>query len=163
MNETTAEVTVLGLCDAEKGTAGMAAQYGEILAGGRAVLQGCARCGAAAFPPRLRCRSCSSDDLQWWDAGDTAKVTSWARVALNGPTETASVPRRVGKDGPYTTVVVQPESFADVRLLCLLVTADGGIEHDAVPTSNDRVTVRTASLGGSMVPVCSLGPNEDPR
>lgn len=74
--------------------------YWDGLAAGRLLLQRCAECGRARFPPLPTCPYCGSRDAAVVEATGTGRVYSWVTVRV-GMT-TASV-----GDVPYAVAVVQ--------------------------------------------------------
>lgn len=75
----------------------------------RLMVQACADCGTAQWPPEEICSACHSFERQWLEASGAGKVFSWTRVwhpvhpALQG-------------HGPYIVVVVELDDFA-VRIV----------------------------------------------
>jgi uncharacterized OB-fold protein len=74
--------------------------YRDGLAAGRVLLQRCAECGRARFPPLPTCPYCGSRDAAVVEAAGTGRIYSWitVRVALTDPP---------ARDIPYAVAVVE--------------------------------------------------------
>ena len=83
------------------------------------IVQGCSACGAASWPPRLRC-PCGSSDLRWFPAGRTGRLVSTVGVKLTvDEAPDHWVPRRLIPRLPYTTVIVELDAWPSVRMAVL--------------------------------------------
>ncbi len=114
-------------CDLDAGSQCLADQYRALLREHRLPLvQRCAECGAAHFPPLLRCRSCHSARLDWVDAGPWATVGTFVTVHTREQTPSMSIPKRLLDEVPYTSVYVEPQDVPGVRLPALMVGQQQG-------------------------------------
>ena len=78
---------------------------------GRLRTTACRQCGRLSFPPRLVCRSCWSEDMDWRDLQPHGVLYSFTRVHV--------VPRAFLADALYDIGIVD---LADgVRLMCRLI------------------------------------------
>lgn len=78
---------------------------------GRLKATACGECGRLSFPPRVVCRSCWSQDMQWRELRPNGVLYSFTRVHV--------VPRAFVDDALYDIGIVD---LADgVRLMCRLV------------------------------------------
>ena len=111
-------------CDVEAGAQGLADQYRALLREHRVPLvQRCADCGTACFPPLLSCRKCHSDRLGWVPAGTRGAVGTFVTVHTRESTPSMSIPKRLLDEVPYTSVYVEPLHVPDVRIPALMVGA----------------------------------------
>lgn len=79
---------------------GLNAQFYERAASGTLHLQQCAECGRRQHPPRLRCRSCLSERLEWVPVDGVGTLYSW--TVTHFPFD-----RGWGPALPYRTGVVE--------------------------------------------------------
>jgi uncharacterized OB-fold protein len=118
----TGDAAGLAGCDVAAGAQGLADQYHALLREHRVPLvQRCAACDSAYFPPLLSCRSCHADDLSWVPAGTRGRVGTFVTVHTREQTPSMSIPRRLLDDVPYTSVYVEPDDFPGLRLPALMV------------------------------------------
>lgn len=140
-----------GRCPVELGTAALAAScWREIAATGELQVQGCADCGSAQFPPRLRCGTCGSASLEWWGAGPSGELTSIVVVAGMEPRHR---PARTFRElDTYGTGIVAPDDRPDVRIAAVLL-ADDVTGPDAHALG--RVALSVQTWGGAPTPVAT--------
>lgn len=138
---------ILAVCDVQRGTVGLAQQYHELLAQGKVAVQGCRSCDHMTFPPLLLCPRCGEGPLQWWSAGPTACAISWVTVHVSDSTDTISLPRRLRRLVPYTTVVVELDHFPDVRIAALMLGA-------SALHSGDPLVIFAGEVAGTLVTLC---------
>lgn len=138
-------------CDVQSGSTGLAAQHQQLIEHARQpVVQRCAGCGVARFPPLLICPECRSSDLEWWAAGTRGAARSWVTVHTPTSTPTISVPRVLLSAIPYTTVIVEMDEFPGVRVPALhLGSSDDW--HAGV-----AVELSVRAVGREVVPVCEV-------
>jgi uncharacterized OB-fold protein len=118
----TTNPTALAACDVIAGAEGLANQYRALLNAHRVPLvQRCANCATAYFPPLLNCRTCHSDELRWVSAGSRGRVGTFVTVYTRDQTPSMSIPRRLLDEVPYTSVYVEPINIEGVRIPALMV------------------------------------------
>jgi uncharacterized OB-fold protein len=118
----TGDAAALAGCDVTAGAQGLADQYHALLREHRVPLvQRCAACASAYFPPLLNCRSCHSDELAWVPAGARGRVGTFVTVHTREQTPSMSIPRRLLDEVPYSSVYVEPDEFPGVRIPALMV------------------------------------------
>lgn len=113
-------MSTLGVCRVELGWTQIANDYRAVTrAHGNPIVQGCLRCNAAHWPPRLRC-ACGSADLHWLSAGRRGRLISTVGVNLTSDQASSHwVPRKLAQRLPYTTVIVELDQWAGVRMAVL--------------------------------------------
>jgi uncharacterized OB-fold protein len=83
----------------------------------RLVVQACAACAAAQWPPEEICSNCHSTDRLWKQATGAGKIYSWTRIWH--PVHPALQAR-----GPYIAVVVELDDFPVLMIGNLLGEAE---------------------------------------
>jgi uncharacterized OB-fold protein len=116
----------------------LAAPYWEAAGRGQLVIQHCADCEAAIFPPRPLCPRCWSQSVTWRDASGLARVESFS-VVHRAPNETFAA------EVPYVVALVLLDEGP--RLMTNIV----GCDPDEV-TINMRVRAVFTQYDGFVLP-----------
>ncbi len=146
-------MSTLGVCPVEGGWAQIAHDYRAVIRKHREpIVQGCLKCDAAYWPPRLRC-ACGSADLHWVSAGQSGRIISTVGVNLTPDQASShSVPRKLAHRLPYTTVIVELNKWAGLRIavladgLALTKAPSGSTVALSAEVADDSVTLIAQSL-----------------
>jgi uncharacterized protein len=117
-----------------EGTAG-AARYWDDLASGRLSFQRCGDCGTPAFPPRVLCPHCLSDQLDWQVSGGSGTVYC---CTYAGPDQART---------PLAMVVTDEGFVVPSRII------GAGCESVGI---GSRVALAAAATGDRVLPVFEL-------
>lgn len=115
---------------------------------GRLLVQTCADCGEARFPPRPMCPHCQSEEVAWRQ--DNGAATIWSFAVPNPPLLPAFEAML-----PYVTVIAALESDPLLRIAGMAVRAVDG-ESSGI-TGADVSIGQRVQIGFRMItPECTL-------
>jgi uncharacterized protein len=89
--------------------------YWDAARGHRLEMPRCADCGRFCFPPRARCPSCLSTDLQWTELTGRGSVYSFTIVC---------VPMLRGFEPPYAVAQIELDDQPGLRMIANIVECD---------------------------------------
>lgn len=111
------------------------AEFYRLAATGRVHVQHCATCGHVQHPPRLRCRTCASTDLDWRPVDGLGTLYSWT-------TSHFPFDRGWAAGLPYSTGVIElPGEIRIVAALTAEVTPRIGLPVRVEPVTRDDSSV----------------------